>query len=423
MNIDRELILSEESKIKKYRIENTFSERSYNVIASYLAKETRVLTDMKLHEVCNHASESLSFSHKVAAKGLIDVLLTIQNRFGPHAFNCLNKNNITTDILLRFFDHLDNVPFLFRPLHVPTNIDLITSLFLKIIMDFKPYVFPKFSIEKKCNYRIRNHRNIRDMGICVLKNEKEFLSFLHQYVRISGVKSKKDLEENLKKDYQYQSRGLRTDACSKKFVNTLAYIKDLNENPKTYLKLDCYIHDKIIKELKMIGCLNTSLSQNMSKSNSINCCKLISSKTKLKKSFRYSYSIIKIKKMFLIFSLYQNKLNIPFEQNKRYQINDKWVGHLDIHSDRAQLVSYLNPRFHMQKKFDFWNWFKSCKNCFAEEMIRQISISTVREIQHWKGSHENFFTPSNNNPPYTFITDDNKMPLKKYSSREDEEVI
>lgn len=88
--------------------------------------------------------------------------------------------------------------------------------------------------------------------------------------------------------------------------------------------------------------------------------------------------------MFLIFSLYQNKLNIPFEQNERYQINDKWVGHLDIHSDRAQLVSYLNPRFHMQKKFDFWNWFKSCKNCFAEEMIRQISISTVREIQHMK---------------------------------------
>lgn len=122
------------------------------------------------------------------------------------------------------------------------------------------------------------------MGICVLKNEKEFLSFLHQYVRISGVKSKKDLEENLKKDYQYQSRG-RADACSKKCVNTLAYIKDLNENPKTYLKLDCYIHDKIIKELKMIGCFNTSLSQNMSKSNSINCCKLISSKTKLKKSY------------------------------------------------------------------------------------------------------------------------------------------
>lgn len=59
---------------------------------------------------------------------------------------------------------------------------------------------------------------------------------------------------------------------------------------------------------------------------------------------------MKIKKMFLIFSLYQNKLNIPFEQNERYQINDKWVGHLDIHSDRAQLVSYLNPRFHMQKK-------------------------------------------------------------------------
>lgn len=70
-------------------------------------------------------------------------------------------------------------------------------------MDFKLYVFLKFFIEKKCNYRIRNYRNICDMGICVLKNEKEFLSFLYQYVRILGVKFKKDFEDNLKKDYQY----------------------------------------------------------------------------------------------------------------------------------------------------------------------------------------------------------------------------
>lgn len=57
--------------------------------------------------------------------------------------------------------------------------------------------------------------------------------------------------------------------------------------------------------------------------------------------------------MILSFSLYQNKLNIPFEQNERYLINDKWVGYLDILSDKAELISYLNPGFHMQKNLTF----------------------------------------------------------------------
>lgn len=76
----------------------------------------------------------------------------------------------------------------------------------------------------------------------------------------------------------------------------------------------------------------------------------------------------------------------------------------------------------MQKEYDIWNWFKSCKNCNAKEMIRQISVSTVREIRQWKGSPKNFFSPRSKNPAFTHTSEETKMPLKQYYSHEDEKV-
>lgn len=77
----------------------------------------------------------------------------------------------------------------------------------------------------------------------------------------------------------------------------------------------------------------------------------------------------------------------------------------------------------MQKKYDIWNWFKSCKNCNAKEMIRQISVSTVREIQQWKGSPANFFSPISKNPAFTLTSEETKMPLNQYYSQKDEKDI
>lgn len=390
----------------------------YNAIASYLATETRVLNDMPLQEICDPASKSLGFSHKAAAKGFIDVLLTIEKQFGSHAFNCLNKNNITTAFLILFFNHFDEFLFL-RPGYVLPNPHFITSLFLKILLDFKPFVFPKFSVETKCNYRIRNHRNTRDMGICVLNLEKEFFSLIQQYVKISGVKSKEDLEELLSKTHPYQSKG-QDDACSNDFGKVLANIQNLNENPKTYLNLRCYIYDNILKRLKRNGCLNSSLSQN---TNSTYCCELISLITKLNKLFKDLYYIIKSKKMFLLFSLYQNQLSIPFEHNNQHLTKDGWVKYAALYFERAQLITSVKPAFHMQKKYDFWNWFKSCKNYNAMEMIRQISFSTVREIQQWKGSTKNYLLSVVKNPTCNFTSEDAKMPLKEYNFHEDADAI
>lgn len=422
-NTKREIeavILSKDSEIQKFSIENTFSNLSYNVIALYLVKQTRLLNDMKLHENCNHASESLSFSHKAASKGLIILLTTIEKQFGIHAFNCLNKNNITTSILMRFFNHFYKFPLFLRSIHVLPEPDMIASFFLKILMDFKPFFFPKYSVEKKCNYRIRNFRNISDMGICGLKLEKEFLSFLQQYVRISGVKSKKDIAEMLSKTL-WQSK-CEADTCSNEFVNVLATIKRLNENPKAYLDLSNNIFDKTLKLLNVNGCLNSSSSKNISKVISTNCCKWISLITRLKKILKSSYSIIKNKKMFLLFSLYQNQLNVPFEHSELL-INDNWDVYQHFCIDFSQNMFNIKPEFHMQKKYDIWNWFKSCKNCNAKEMIKQISVSTVREIQQWKGSPKNFFSPFSKNPAFTHTSEETKMPLKQYYSHDNEKEI
>lgn len=137
------------------------------------------------------------------------------------------------------------------------------------------------------------------MGICGLKLEKEFLSLLQQYVRISGVKSKNDIAKMLSKSH-WQSK-CEADTCSNEFVNVLARIRELNKNPKDYLDLSCNIYDKTLKLLKANKCLNKSLSLNISKVTSINCCKLISSIARLKKILKYSYSIIKTKKCFYFF--------------------------------------------------------------------------------------------------------------------------
>lgn len=73
----------------------------------------------------------------------------------------------------------------------------------------------------------------------------------------------------------------------------------------------------------------------------------------------------------------------------------------------------LKPEFHMHKRFDFWDFFKACKNSFAKQMIREISSSTVREIRKWKGSPENMLTPFS---AFMYTPKETKTPLEKYSS-------
>lgn len=226
--------MNENGKVQESLIENISISDSYNAIASYLARETRIINDMTLLEICNHTSESLSFSQKVAAKGFIVVLLVIGEQFGSSALNCVNKNNITTDTLSIFFNHFEKFPRKFGELTI-FNAEAITSLFLKILMDFKPFVFQKYSIEQYCNQRMKNFRNIRGMEICVIKLEKDYLRLLQHYVKISGIKSKEDYDRAFKKlPFLYRFYN-NTDSLNS-FVNYLAALKSMNENPHSSQK-------------------------------------------------------------------------------------------------------------------------------------------------------------------------------------------
>lgn len=404
--------------LKNWNVQEFFNDiisftYSYNEIALDLVRNTNIITDMKLHEVCNTDSKSLSFSHKVAGKGLIDVLLEIRNQFGSHALNCVNKNNISTELLLQFFNHFNKFPSHIRLLHASDNINLTASLFLKILLDFKPFVLPKFSIERKCQYRMKNHRNIRSMGICVIQSIKESLRLLQQYIKSSGIKSKTDIEKLTKTSHDYQSR--RSDkTCSNNFVNTLASIEKLNEHPKTHLKLTCFIYDRILKRIQMNGCLDKYRSPK--EVNSTECCELISLLIKTRAIFKDLYSMMKSRKMFILFSLYQHNLNIPFEQDT--PVPGKLVGLEDIYAQQVLALYELTPEFHMQKKYNFWDWFKSCKNCLAKDMIRRISSSSVRDIQKWKGSSEKSFMPCYYYSSFMskYESEETKSPLYEYYS-------
>lgn len=122
--------------------------------------------------------------------------------------------------------------------------------------------------------------------------------------------------------------------------------------------------------------------------------------------------------MFILFSLYQHNLNIPFEQDTPVPINDKLVGLEDIYAHQVLALYELTPEFHMQKKYNFWNWFKSCKNCLAKDMIRRISSSSVRDIQKWRGSYEKGFMPYYYYSSFMskYESEETKSPLYEYYS-------
>lgn len=62
--------------------------------------------------------------------------------------------------------------------------------------------------------------------------------------------------------------------------------------------------------------------------------------------------------------MYQGFLNIPYQgytdKNNGAELVNLYIKHL-------ALISMLKPEFHMQKRFDFWDFFKACKNSFAKK--------------------------------------------------------
>lgn len=111
--------------------------------------------------------------------------------------------------------------------------------------------------------------------------------------------------------------------------------------------------------------------------------------------------------------MYQGFLNIPYQgyTDNQYMIKNNGAELVNLYIKHLALISMLKPEFHMQKRFDFWDFFKACKNSFAKKMIREISSSTVREIRKWKGSPENMFTTFSAS---MYTPEETKKPLEKY---------
>lgn len=263
---------------------------------------------------------------------------------------------------------------------------------------------------------MKNFRNIRGMEICVIKLEKDYLRLLQHYVKISGIKSKEDYDRVFKKlPFLYRFYN-NTDSLNS-FVNYLAALKSMNENPHSSQKPALLMKDSILKSLRTKACMKKP--ESLKKTNSTLCCQLLSSLTKRKKDLVDLYSLTKIRKVFLLLSLYKNKLNKPFLSVDRYMMKFNEIGLADnfFHLALGFMVT-RGEEFYMRKKYKFWDWLKSCKNYLAKDMMNKISSSTTWEIRKWKGSLENILMCIDCSP--VPAPKDANAPLDNYYSRFDD---
>lgn len=402
-------------------IENNFASDSYRAIASYLVKKTRLIRKIKLRELCNNASDSLSFTQKVAAKGLVELLIEVKNKFDQ---NCIDKNNLTIAMLLHFFNHFEKIPLrlilLLKYKKINTSIRTTTALFLKVLWHFKPMFPPKYSVERKCKFRMKNFRSIRRMGLCAFSMEKESLLIMQQYLKISGVKLERNINSMI-----YEVKLFRNINYFNEHANYLPVffnISDVSEYPHALFNATINLYDKISQDFRKFGFLETFYLHSNSfkmrftpfdKTFSRYCCELISQLKQMKSIFEYLYFHAKVKMRFLLLHLYQNKLNIPFERDITFLIRDQEIGFVDMYLKSIVAMTFKKPEFHMHKRYHFLDWFKSCKNCLGDEMIRQITLSTIWDITKWRGSDKNNFLKLNLKP--TFPLKDADTPLDKYN--------
>lgn len=373
------IVLGRDFIVQRPWTENNSASVSYNALASILATETSLIMQMNSHEICNDASASLSFTHKVAAKGLIRLLLEIEKQFGPYVLNCANKKGITTAFILRFFNHLKKYPYRWHLRQNPVDIDIIASLFLKILLDYKPFILSKDALENKCNYIMKNFRNTQRMFFCVMNTEKEFLSMMQQFIKRFGIKSQEDFDAFMKKSLIFQNENVRK-FHSEGFVKGLTALGNI-DNHKDPCNENCLSYETTLKNARNKRCFNATLSVNV---NSTECLVLIAELAQMKFIYQYMYFHLKSGRMFHFLYLYTKRYDIPFEDDDQVLVDGTLVGYMEVYLNL--MMTMYSKKVHIDKKYKFLDWFKSCKNCLAKEMVKKIGSSTIREIQRWKGS-------------------------------------
>lgn len=243
------------------------------------------------------------------------------------------------------------------------------------------------------------------MRFCVLNMEKEFLGTMLRFVKVSGIKSQADFDSIMSEYYTNQNKNLRK-FYSEGFAKGLNAIENVIENRKDSCHEKCFSYETISNNAKNKKCFNTNSSENV---NSTECLAIIAALSRLKFIYWDMYSNMKNGKMFHYLILYKDRYNIPFEYDTPVSINGIMVGFMEIYFNQMVVMYSKNKEFHMHKKYNFWDWFKSCKNCLAKKMVKKIGSSTIWEIQRWEGS-ERFIMPYK--PAY--IPNDADTPLNNY---------
>lgn len=242
---------------------------------------------------------------------------------------------------------------------------------------------------------------------------------MQHYIKISGLKSKSDYDRMFE-NTQHSNKLFDKNDCSNNFDKYLAVLKRMNENPKNPIKPTGLLKDRTLERFQ------TECSKTLSSSNKINstvCCQLISNITKRKKDIISSYSFVRFQYFLLLFNLYHNKINMPFESIDRYLIKHNVTGFAGYYYDLALHIFACNrEEFYMRKKFKSWDWLKSCKNGLAKKMMNQIGSSTIWETRKWKGSTSNIPMPLLFNRPQP-VPEDVHAPLDNYKLRIDDDGV
>ncbi|XP_062607791.1 uncharacterized protein LOC134269602 [Saccostrea cucullata] len=395
----RELVITiyDSGNSKKERLVNNLNLYVYDFIALSITRETDILMNMKPYDVCSHRNE-ISFVHVVAAKALYPILKEVERLFGSSIALCVNSHGFQSTEFMLFYNHLPWRSI--TPLKNKTN---FMTLFLKTLLDFRPFFSPKDSIERKCRYRIRNNRNFHGILSCATQMETEFLLFFRQLVKKEGRKSVNDLQNAMDGSYVHDKKKHK-EFFSANFGRNLKAALSMEKNPREFQgRYFCPIRG-LNRSLTAFSCLN--VSKVFDRDTSLKCLCMISFAGKTKKNYKSIYEIARMSRMFSIFHLYEKDLNFPYSKYRDSLISPYF--------DTVVMYSMHHPEYHMEKRYRSLEKMKTCRNKLAKEMIKTITLSKIKEIQKWQGFYEGdlFLRPKND-------LKDADAPLKTYDAIDD----
>lgn len=264
---------------------------------------------------------------------------------------------------------------------------------------------------------MKNFRNNHMMYNCAAQMYKEKIYLHRQYIKLTGLKSWPDFVESSPNIHYLQTLGFSEKIYLAFFEDTLAGIRNSVDNPKDFNFRKLLLNDRTLRNAKDKKCFIKT--KNMENINSTECLKLIAEMGQFKIENQRRYHVDSCEKMNYLIFLYEDKFDVPFENDMSYFQRFKFNNFVYYFLSAIYLCSN-NLEFHMHKKFEFLNWFKSCKSCLAKKMVRKISVSTLSQMKNWKSSPKNYFMKLDFERPH--VSEATNRPLEYYSHFETDDM-